>query len=114
MLPRTLRLIRPQLHQVLSSPVRYSDENFMLLHRNNDTKNVLFSVHIGKKISKSAVIRNNNKRRISEALIKISNQIVQGTSCAVMLKRNFSKIHTSEINSLLIRSCAAAGILKKS
>ncbi len=68
MLPKTLRLISSDLHAVLSHPKRLSHQGFLLLYGFTDVPGPRFAVWAGKKVSKYAVVRNNNKRILRELL----------------------------------------------
>ena len=68
MLPKTLRLVSSDLHAVLSHPKRISHQGFLLLYGITDIPGPRFVVWAGKKVSKYAVIRNANKRKLRELL----------------------------------------------
>lgn len=68
MLPKTLRLVSPDLHVLLSHPKRVSLPGFLLLYTITNVPGPRFAVWAGKKVSKSAVKRNTNKRILRELL----------------------------------------------
>ncbi len=68
MLPKTLRLVSPDLHGVISTPKRVFQQGFLLLYGITDVPGPRFAIWVGKKASKSAVIRNANKRILRELL----------------------------------------------
>jgi len=68
MLPKTLRLVSPDLHALLSHAKRISLPGFLLLYTITDVPGPRFAIWAGKKASKSAVKRNRNKRILRELL----------------------------------------------
>ncbi len=99
MLPRTQRLRRTEdIQRAMTSGVR-SHGNFLIGHILRTTRpDARFCVVVSAQISKRAVVRNKNRRRISEALrTKIVPNVQSGYDVVIRLKKDASDISHPEL-----------------
>ena len=106
MFSRTSRIKKADVGKIIKEGVSYHSPSFSLkVLRNNEAKN-MFSVVVSKKVAKTAVSRNANKRRVREAIKKTLN-IKQGFSFVLFIKKdlktNTFKDLSNEIFALLAR-----------
>ena len=107
MFARESRIQKGDVVNIMKEGVSYHSPSFLLKVLKNNTDKSLFAVVVSKKVAKTAVARNKNKRRVREVLKKTVTKIPSGRSYIVMLKKDlntsvFSDI-TSELEELLAR-----------
>jgi len=91
MFPKYSRIQKGDVLRVMKEGASYHSPSFLLKVLKNQTKNTLFAVVVSKKISKTAVARNKNKRRVREIIKKEGAKIPQGNFYIVTLKKDLNK-----------------------
>lgn len=107
MFPKYSRIQKGDVLSVIKEGASYHSPSFLLKLLKNPQKTTLFSVIVSKKISKTAVSRNKNKRRVREIIKKEANKIPLGCFCVIILKKDLNKSLfkdiQNEINILLAK-----------
>ena len=76
----------------------YQSKNFALaVLKRKDEEPTRFGFVVSLKISHSAVIRNKNKRAMSEGIRQIYTRIKPGYDCAFLAKKQIASSYTSDI-----------------
>lgn len=91
MFPKYSRIQKGDVLRVIKEGASYHSPSFLLKVLKNPSKTTLFAVIVSKKVSKTAVGRNKNKRRVREIFKKQSNNIPQGLFYIIMLKKDLNK-----------------------
>jgi ribonuclease P protein component len=91
MIPKYSRIQKGDVLRVIKEGASYHSPSFLLKVLKNPLKTTLFAVIVSKKVAKTAVCRNKNKRRIREIIKKYSKNIPQGCFYIIMLKRDLNK-----------------------
>lgn len=89
MFPRTSRIPKADVAKVIEGGISYYSPSFSLKVIKNSLNKALFTTIISKKVAKTAVLRNKNKRRVREA-VKRTNNLKEGRSYALFIKKNTS------------------------
>ena len=98
MIPKRNRLTRIQVHDVLSGGVKkYSDSFFVLITRLSPDTRSGFSVIVGKKIAKSAVVRNRLRRAAYQGIGNCWHIIPVATHGIMILHHGMLKKTPKEI-----------------
>lgn len=96
MLPQKNRVTTQEFKEILKIGLRISSENISISYVKNDNQ-FKASVVVSKKVSKKAVDRNYQKRRVREAIRRVFYPFTQKNSVVFFVKRNISKNDFSEI-----------------
>lgn len=107
MFPKYSRIQKGDIVRIMKEGAAYHSPSFSLKVLKNEVKNPLFAVIVSKKVAKTAVSRNKNKRRVREVLRKEAENLPQDRFYIVMLKKDLNKsifldIH-NELKELLSR-----------
>ena len=97
MFPKYSRIQKGDVVKVMKEGASYHSPSFLLRVLKNPAKTTLFTVIVSKKVSKTAVSRNKNKRRVREIIKKESEKIPQGNFYAFILKKDLNKSLFSDI-----------------
>ncbi len=90
MFKKNSRIDKKDVVKVIKEGVSYHSPSFLLKMLKNPLKTTLFAVIVSKKVAKTAVSRNRNKRRVREAIKKQVEKIPQGYFYIVMLKKDLN------------------------
>lgn len=105
MFPKYSRIQKGDVLSVIKEGASYHSPSFLLKLLKNPKKTNLFAVIVSKKIAKTAISRNKNKRRVREIIKKEANKIPSGYFCIIILKKDLNKSLfgdiKNEINTLL-------------
>jgi ribonuclease P protein component len=93
------RVDKNDVIMVIKEGASYHSPSFLLKVLKNPLKITLFAVIVSKKVAKTAVSRNKNKRRVREIFKKHSNSIPQGFFYIIMLKKDLNKTLFKDIES---------------
>ena len=107
MFPKYSRIQKGDIVRIMKEGAAYHSPSFSLKVLKNEVQKPLFAVIVSKKVAKTAVSRNRNKRRVREVLRKEARKIPQDRFYVVMLKKDLNKsvfldIH-NELKELLAR-----------
>jgi len=91
MFPKYQRIQKGDVLSVIKEGASYHSPSFLLKMLKNPLKTTLFTVIVSKKVAKTAVLRNKNKRRLREIIKKQSGKIPQGYFYVVTLKKDLNK-----------------------
>jgi ribonuclease P protein component len=91
MFKKSSRIEKKDVIKVIKEGVAYHSPSFLLKVLNNPQKTTLFAVIVSKKVAKTAVSRNKNKRRVREIIKKNEDKIKQGNFYIIMLKKDLNK-----------------------
>jgi ribonuclease P protein component len=91
MFKKSSRIEKKDVIKVIKEGVAYHSPSFLLKVLKNPLKTTLFAVIVSKKVAKTAVSRNRNKRRVREIMKKQAKNIPQGCFYIIMLKKDLNK-----------------------
>ena len=91
MFPKYSRIQKGDILKVIKEGVSYHSPSFVLKLLKNPQKTKLFAVIVSKKVAKTAVSRNKNKRKVREIIKASAKKIPEGCFCIVMLKKDLNK-----------------------
>jgi ribonuclease P protein component len=91
MFKKSSRIEKKDVIKVIKEGVAYHSPSFLLKVLKNPLKTTLFAVIVSKKVAKTAVSRNKNKRRVREIMKKQSKNISQGCFYIIMLKKDLNR-----------------------
>ena len=91
MFPKYSRIQKGDVLKVIKEGASYHSPSFLLKVLKNPVKTTLFAVIVSKKVAKTAVSRNKNKRRVREIIKKRETNIPQGYFYIIMLKKDLNK-----------------------
>jgi ribonuclease P protein component len=97
MFPKCSRIKKKDVLSVIKEGASYHSPSFLLKTLKNPLKTTLFAVIISKKVAKTAVSRNKNKRRVREAIKKQFKKMPQGCFYIIMLKKDLNNSVFKEI-----------------
>ena len=109
MFPKYSRIQKGDVLKVIKEGASYHSPSFLLKTLKNPSKTTLFAVIVSKKVSKTAVSRNRNKRRVREIIKKEAGRIPQGYFCIVMMKKDLNKTLFKDIQNELKETLALMG-----
>lgn len=82
-----------------------------VLVRNSSDKRAV--VVVGKKVSKKAVVRNRNRRRLTEILASLWQQILPGCDIVITVRTDAASASAPELKQDLTKALERAGALKR-
>jgi len=82
-----------------------------VLEQHSPQKRVV--VIVGKKVSKKAVVRNHNRRRLTEIISGMWQQILPGCDIVVTVRSDTATFKPDELKQQMIKALERAGALKK-
>ena len=85
------RIDKKDVIKVIKEGATYHSPSFLLKVLKNPLKTTLFSVIVSKKVAKTAVSRNKNKRRVRVIIKKNTQNIPQERFYIIMLKKDLNK-----------------------
>ena len=91
MFSQSSRIQKGDIVRIMKEWVSYHSPSFSLKVLKNSSNKPLFAVVISKKVAKTAVSRNKNKRRVREVVKKYSQQIPQNNFYIVTIKKDLNK-----------------------
>lgn len=92
MFKKNSRIDKKDVVRVMKEGVTYHSPSFLLKLLRNPQKTKLFSVIVSKKVAKTAVSRNKNKRRVREIVKKQEKNIPQGYFYIIILKKDLKEM----------------------
>ena len=101
MLKKNSRIEKKDVIKVIKEGVAYHSPSFLLKVLKNPLKTTLFAVIVSKKIAKTAVSRNKNKRRVREIIKKETNKIKKGNFYIIMLKKDLKETAFGDVQNEL-------------
>jgi ribonuclease P protein component len=98
MFSKTYRINKHDVEKVMKKGVYYHSSFFSLKVLPNNLEKSLFAVIISKKVAKSAVLRNRNKRRVREVIKKIFDKLNFSSSYFIfIIKKDLSTLPYSDL-----------------
>jgi ribonuclease P protein component len=91
MFKKSSRIEKKDISNVIKEGVAYHSPSFTLKKLKNSSNATLFAVIVSKKVAKTAVSRNKNKRRVRECVKKQIHNIPQGNFYIIMLKKDLKE-----------------------
>lgn len=109
MFKKSSRIDKKDVGKVIKEGVAYHSPSFLLKVLKNTEEKTLFAVVVSKKVSKTAVGRNKNKRRVREVLKKALKEKKEHNFYIVILKKDLNKSLFGDIKNELIKLLALRG-----
>ena len=97
MFPKYSRIQKGDVLGVIKEGASYHSPSFLLKMSKNPLKTTLFTVIVSKKVAKTAILRNKNKRRVREIIKKHSQNIPQGYFYVIILKKDLKETSFDDV-----------------